>query len=103
RFEILSYTLISPVFFASIGLKMTMPQMTPHIIIFSVLLMIIAILTKIVGCGLGAKLCHFTLHESIQVGVGMVSRGEVALIVASKGAALGLMSNSFMGPIILTV
>lgn len=103
RFETLSYTLISPVFFASIGLKMTMPEMTPHIIIFSVLLVIIAVLTKIVGCGLGAKICHFTTRESIQVGVGMVSRGEVALIVATKGAALGLMSNSFMGPIILTV
>ena len=45
----------------------------------------------------------FATRESIQVGVGMVSRGEVALIVATKGAALGLMSNSFMGPIILTV
>ena len=65
--------------------------------------MVIAVLTKIVGCGLGAKLCHFTTRESVQVGVGMVSRGEVALIVATKGAALGLMSDSFMGPIILTV
>lgn len=103
RFETLSYTLISPVFFASIGLKMVMPEMTTSIIVFSILLMVIAVLTKIVGCGLGAKLCHFTTRESIQVGVGMVSRGEVALIVATKGAALGLMSDSFMGPIILTV
>lgn len=103
RFETLSYTLISPVFFASIGLKMTMPEMTPHIIIFSILLMIIAVLTKIIGCGLGAKICKFGTRESIQVGVGMISRGEVALIVATKGAALGLMSNMFMGPVILTV
>ena len=103
RFETLSYTLISPVFFASIGLKMVMPEMTTSIIVFSILLMVIAVLTKIVGCGLGAKLCHFTTRESVQVGVGMISRGEVALIVATKGAALGLMSDSFMGPIILTV
>ena len=103
RFETLSYTLISPVFFASIGLKMVMPEMTTSIIVFSILLMVIAVLTKIVGCGLGAKLCHFTTRESVQVGVGMISRGEVALIVATKGAALGLMSESFMGPIILTV
>lgn len=103
RFETLSYTLISPVFFASIGLKMVMPEMTTSIIVFSILLVVIAVLTKIVGCGLGAKLCHFTTRESVQVGVGMVSRGEVALIVATKGAALGLMSDSFMGPIILTV
>lgn len=103
RFETLSYTLISPVFFASIGLKMTMPDMTPHIIIFSISLMVIAVLTKIIGCGLGAKICKYTNREAVQVGVGMVSRGEVALIVATKGAALGLMSNAFMGPIILTV
>lgn len=80
-----------------------MPEMTPHIIIFSILLMIIAVLTKIIGCGLGAKICKFGTRESIQVGVGMISRGEVALIVATKGAALGLMSNMFMGPVILTV
>ena len=103
RFETLSYTLISPVFFASIGLQMTMPEMTPHIIIFSVLLVVIAVLSKIIGCGLGAKICRFSNRESIQVGVGMVSRGEVALIVATKGAALGLMSDNFMGPMILTV
>lgn len=103
RFETLSYTLISPVFFASIGLQMTMPEMTPHIIIFSVLLVVVAVLSKIVGCGLGAKICRFTNRESVQVGVGMVSRGEVALIVATKGAALGLMSDNFMGPVILTV
>lgn len=61
RFETLSYTLISPVFFASIGLQMTMPEMTPHIIIFSVLLVVVAVLSKIVGCGLGAKICRFTI------------------------------------------
>ena len=61
------------------------------------------ILTKIVGCGFGAKMCKFTNHESIQIGAGMVSRGEVALIVATKGAALGLMSSVFFGPVIIMV
>lgn len=102
RFETLSYTLISPVFFASIGLQMTMPEMTPHIIIFSVLLVVVAVLSKIVGCGLGAKIA------AIQPRIGSGRRwhgvrGEVALIVATKGAALGLMSDNFMGPVILTV
>ena len=89
RFETLSYTLLSPVFFASIGLDVSMPEMTPHIIAFTILLVVVAVITKIVGCGLGAKMCHFSNRESVQVGVGMVSRGEVALIVATKGAALG--------------
>lgn len=103
RFETLSYIFLSPIFFASIGLKVSLPDMTGSIILFSVLLVIVAILTKIVGCGFGAKMCKFTNHESIQIGAGMVSRGEVALIVATKGAALGLMSSVFFGPVIIMV
>lgn len=103
RFETLSYILISPVFFASIGLKVQLPEMTASIIIFSVLLVIIAVLTKVIGCGLGAKICGFSNRESVQIGTGMVSRGEVALIVATKGMALGLMSQQFFGPVIITV
>ena len=103
RFENLSYIFLSPIFFASIGLKVSLPDMTGSIILFSVLLVIVAILTKIVGCGFGAKMCKFTNHESIQIGAGMVSRGEVALIVATKGAALGLMSSVFFGPVIIMV
>lgn len=103
RFETFSYIFLSPIFFASIGLKVSLPDMTGSIILFSVLLVIVAILTKIVGCGFGAKMCKFTNHESIQIGAGMVSRGEVALIVATKGAALGLMSSVFFGPVIIMV
>lgn len=103
RFETLSYIFLSPIFFASIGLKVSLSDMTGSIILFSVLLVIVAILTKIVGCGFGAKMCKFTNHESIQIGAGMVSRGEVALIVATKGAALGLMSSVFFGPVIIMV
>lgn len=103
RFDTLSYILLSPIFFASIGLKVSLPSMTGTIILFSVLLMIVAVLTKVIGCGLGAKLCRMTNLECLQIGSGMVSRGEVALIVASKGAALGLMSDAFFAPVILMV
>lgn len=103
RFETLSYILLSPIFFASIGLSVELPGMTMNIIIFSVLLLIVAIITKIIGCGLGAKICGYSNEESMQIGVGMISRGEVALIVANKGAALGLMSSVFFGPTIIIV
>lgn len=103
RFETMSYMLLSPMFFASIGIKVVLPNMTGSIILFSVLLAIVAVLTKVVGCGLGAKICRFSNKESLQIGVGMISRGEVALIVASKGAALGLMSSTFFGPVVITV
>lgn len=103
RIETLSYLLISPVFFASIGLKVALPEMTSSIVIFSVLLLVIAVLTKIIGCGIGAKLCHYENVQSMRIGIGMISRGEVALIVASKGMAVGLMKEAFFGPIIIMV
>lgn len=103
RFETLSYILLSPIFFASIGLSVTLPSMSANIIWFSVLLLLIAIISKIIGCGFGARMCRYSKEESLQIGVGMISRGEVALIVANKGMALGLMSSVFFGPVIIVV
>ena len=103
RLNIVSYALLSPVFFASIGLKIVLPEMDFNIVMFAVLLTIIAVLTKIIGAGIGARLCKFSPRESYQIGVGMVSRGEVALIVASKGAALGLISTAMLGPVVIVV
>lgn len=77
--------------------------MTATIILFAVILCIVAILTKVIGCGLGAKLCGYQNYQCIRIGVGMISRGEVALIVASKGAQLGLLGTNFMGPIVVVV
>ena len=103
RFEVISYMLLSPIFFASIGIQVSLPAMTPTIILFAAALLVIAVVSKILGCGIGAKLCKYTNKESVQIGVGMISRGEVALIVATKGAAVGLMSTAFFGPIVIVV
>lgn len=103
RFDILSYIYLSPIFFASIGLKVVLPKMSSTVVVFSIILTIVAILTKVLGCGLGAKLCHYKNYQAIRIGVGMISRGEVALIVASKGAALGLMGSQLMGPVVIVV
>lgn len=103
KFETLSYLLLSPIFFASIGLKVVLPSMSASVIIFTVALTIFAVISKIVGCGLGAKICKFKNKDCLRVGVGMVSRGEVALIVASKGAAVGLMNPTLFGPIVIMV
>ena len=103
RFDTLSYLLLSPIFFAGIGLKVELPTMNGEIILFTVLLCIVAALTKVIGCGLGAKICKYTSKESLQIGVGMISRGEVALIVANKGEAVGLMSDKFFAPVIIMV
>ncbi len=103
RINTLSYMLLSPIFFASIGLKVTLPGMSANILIFSLVLLVVAVITKIVGCGLGAKMCKYTTSESVQIGIGMISRGEVALIVADKGLSLGLLSSSVFGPIVIMV
>lgn len=103
KFDTLSYLLLSPVFFASIGLKIELPAMNANIVVFSVLLTLAAILTKVIGCGLGAKLCGYKNYQSIRIGVGMISRGEVALIVASKGQQLGLLGGNFLGPVVIVV
>ena len=73
------------------------------ILFFTAALLVVAILTKIVGCGIGARLCRYSSRQSIQIGVGMISRGEVALIVANKGAALGLISDRLYAPIVIIV
>lgn len=103
KFDTISYLLVAPVFFASIGLKVVLPKMSGAIIGFAVLLTIIAILTKVLGCGLGAKICKYQNYQAKRIGVGMISRGEVALIVASKGSSLGLLGSAFLGPIIIVV
>ena len=101
--ESLSDMLLSPCFFASIGAKVVLPQMTSSILLFSVLLILWAILSKVIGCGLGAKICGYTNQESLRIGVGMISRGEVALIVANKGISAGLMQEQFFGPVVIMV
>ena len=103
KLDITSYMLLSPIFFASIGIKTSVENMDIKIILFAVVLLIIAILTKVVGCGLGARMCGYESKEAVQIGVGMISRGEVALIVADKGASIGLMNHTYFAPLIIVV
>ncbi|MGL5479318.1 MAG: cation:proton antiporter [Clostridium sp.] len=103
RFETLSYILLSPIFFASVGIKVELTSMSMTIVLFTLLLLIAAVSSKVIGCFLGAKFFNYKTKESLQVGVGMVSRGEVALIVANKGMAVGLMNPYFLAPIVIVV
>ncbi len=103
RIGTLSYLLISPVFFASIGLKLEPLIFSGEVLILILLLCIVALASKIVGCGLGALLCHYSKSQSMRIGCGMVSRGEVALIVANRGMALGIFPSFFVTPVLLCV
>ena len=82
---------------------MQITGLTGGMLAFSLLLLLISIISKLLGCGLGAKVCHFSTRESIQVGAGMACRGEVALIVANRGLSMGVLSSAMMTPVIITV
>jgi Kef-type K+ transport system membrane component KefB len=103
RFEPLSYLLLTPVFFASIGINVELGGVNASVLLFAGLLLIVSIISKVVGCGLGARLCGYSGEDCAAVGVGMSCRGEVALIVANRGLALGVVSSTMMTPVIITV
>ncbi|MEE0741686.1 MAG: cation:proton antiporter [Emergencia sp.] len=97
------YLFFSPIFFASIGIKTELSGMTTSMWIFSLLILVIALLSKVIGCGLGARLCGYNRREALNVGIGMIARGEVALIVAQKGYAMGLLNGHLFSPVVLVV
>lgn len=84
----------APVFFANIGINTSFAGFTPELLLFGLLFVLVGILGKIIGCGLVAKACRFTNRESIQTGVGMIARGEVALVVCKKGIEGGLFAGT---------
>ncbi len=103
KVTVASYLLFSPVFFAGIGLKTDIQGLTPSILLFAVVLILGAVLSKIVGCGFAAKICKMSYSESLKIGVGMVARGEVALMVAQKGITAGFIDQKILPAIVLCV
>lgn len=103
RFSTLSYMLLSPVFFAGIGLTIEVPTLTISMIVFAIILTLAAVASKFLGCALGGKICGYSTKEAFQIGAGMISRGEVALIVAKKGESCRLMDASLFGPLVIVV
>lgn len=103
KINILSYLIFSPIFFASIGIKTSLDGFTSRLALFAVIFVILAIITKIIGCGLGAKLCKADNMTALSIGIGMVARGEVTLIMAQKGAEMGLIDTSLFPAIVIIV
>ncbi|MBQ8841113.1 MAG: cation:proton antiporter [Ruminiclostridium sp.] len=103
KMDISSYMLFGPVFFASIGLKTEFSGFTPALLGFSLLFVTVALLTKIIGCGAIAKLFKYNIKDSLKVGVGMMTRGEVALIVAQKGLSVGLLDPLYFTSVIILI
>ena len=103
KMEVSSYMIFGPVFFASIGLKTNIDSLDGKILLFSLGFVLVALITKIIGCGLMARICRFSAADSLKIGVGMMTRGEVALIVAQKGLSVGVLSPVYFTSVILLI
>ncbi len=103
KVDVNSYMLFGPVFFASIGLKTNVESVTGSILLFSLGFVLVGLISKIIGCSLMAKICRFKLNDSLKIGIGMMTRGEVALIVAQKGLSAGLLEPVYFTSVILLI
>jgi Kef-type K+ transport system membrane component KefB len=98
-----AYGLFVPLFFANIGLGVDARQMGVGSLVLVLAISLVAVLGKVVGCGLGGWLGRLSRWESLQLGVGMISRGEVGLIVARVGLDSGLLSQEVFSSIVVVV
>ena len=102
KIEPIAYTLFVPVFFVSIGLTVTFDGFLDNIFII-IGLSLVAIFTKLIGAGIGARITGFNTRSSITIGAGMISRGEVALILATLGLSENLLAPEYFTTIIIVV
>ncbi|AMR02055.1 MULTISPECIES: cation:proton antiporter [Bacillus] len=102
KVEPIAYAMFVPVFFVSIGMNITFDGIGNQIW-FILALTVIAVLTKLIGCGVGARMTGFDAKSSAIIGSGMVSRGEVALIIAGTGLSSGLLAQDYFTAIVIVV
>lgn len=100
--QLVAYSFFTPIFFVGIGLGVHLSSLG-HALGFGVLLLVLGIIGKIVGCGLGAKLTGFSNRHSLQIGIGMIPRAEVAIIIANLGLQMKIIGSDEFTSVILLV
>lgn len=103
RMRAFTYAILVPVFFVGIGLQTNARLLAVEDLPFTLLVIVAAVLGKIAGCGFGARAGGFTGPESLRIGVGMVSRGEVGLIIAGIGIQSGLLTDRGFAVMVIMV
>ncbi len=101
--QTMNYAFFVPLFLVGVGLQADARHLETSVLPLGLVLVVVAILSKILGCGLGARLGGFSNRQALRVGMGMISRGEVGLIVAGVGEGLGLISPQEFTLIVLVV
>lgn len=103
KITISSYMVFAPIFFANIGISISFANFTLDVLWFALAFVAVAIFGKIIGCGGVARLCKFNNKDSLKIGVGMIARGEVALVVTQKGINGGLLESKNLAVTIMLV
>jgi len=99
----MTYALLVPIFFISIGLQTNVRALAVSDIPFAILIILAAVGGKVLGCGTGARLAGFTRQEALRIGIGMISRGEVGLIIAALGLQTGLLADRGFAIMVIVV
>ncbi|HEY7367316.1 MAG TPA: cation:proton antiporter, partial [Nitrosopumilaceae archaeon] len=95
--------IFAPLFFAIIGAQVDFRGINAEILMLSAIIIVVAVFTKLFGCGLPAWLFLKNRTQGMRVGIGMISRGEVGLIVAGVGLSAGVLTSSVYSTIVLMV
>lgn len=100
--QVIAYSLFTPLFFINIGLGVNV-KLLGAVVLFGTFITVAALIGKIIGCGIGARISGFNNRESLQIGIGMMSRGEVGLIVASLGERMGVIGADVYAAVIMMI
>ncbi len=99
----ISYSFLMPIFFVHVGLLTNLREIALEALPYAGLLLLVAVLAKITGSAIGARVGGFNTAASLRLGVCMISRGEVGLIIASLGLSRGLLSEDLFQPVFLVI
>lgn len=103
KLDLVVHMIFSPIFFASVGLNLTTLNFSKPVWLFIILFTAVTVISKIIGNGLGAKICGYPKDKAIQIGIGMATRGEVALIIADEAKKINLINEEVFSIVIITV
>lgn len=103
KIDLVVHMIFSPIFFASVGLNLTTLSFSKPVWLFIILFTVVTVVSKIIGNGLGAKICGYPKEKAIQIGIGMATRGEVALIIADEAKKINLINEEVFSIVIITV
>ena len=103
KMDVNSYMIFGPIFFASIGLQTDLKTLDMTIMLFSLGFVAVGLVSKVIGCGIVSRICGYKGKNALKIGVGMMTRGEVALIVSKKGLEVGMLESKYFTSVILLI